>query len=101
MKTEEIFKLNLSNILIDYDKRQKKDYVAPKFSHNIEYRNHNTRNGTNLQVKKFNRKKILKSNVCESVKIRNSLPPTIKSASKWLMFKQKLKTLIISRYYMD
>ena len=90
MKIEEIYKLNLSTILFDYNKRQKNNCIAPKLGRNIKSHNHNTRHGTNWQVTRFSGSKSINSNVYQSVKFWNSLPPTIKSASTSLQFKQKI-----------
>ena len=98
MKIEEIHKLNLSAIMYEYSKRQKNDYISPKLGRNMEVHNHNTRQSSNLLVTRFNRSKSQNSFVYQSVKIWNSLPATIKSASTSIKFKQKLKTLFFSQY---
>ena len=77
MKFEEIHKLDLSTIMFENNKRQKNDYINPKFGRNMEVHNHNTRHSSNLQVTRINRSKSQNSIVYQSVKIWNSLPPTI------------------------
>ena len=98
MKIDDIYKLNLSSILFDYNKKLKTDYISPKVNPIMESHDYNTRHGANLQIIRFNRTQSQNSFLYQSVKVWNSLPHEIKSVPTNLQFKKKLKTWYLSRY---
>ena len=54
-KVEDIYKLNLSSILFDYNKKLRNDYISPKLNPIMDSHEHNTRHGAILQIIGFNR----------------------------------------------
>ena len=53
IKTDEIHRLNLSSLLLYYNKRHKIYYISPKFNPILKLHNHITRYGNKLQVRRF------------------------------------------------
>ena len=64
----------------------------------MESHNYNTRQGTNLQVARFNRSKSQNSFVYETVKILNSLSPNKMSASTSYILNENVKLFFISLF---
>ena len=47
MKVEDKYKLNVSSILFDYNKKLKADFISPNVNPKMESHDHNTKHGAN------------------------------------------------------